>query len=170
MTADEFADVIRTIEGYWPSKVFEAHTMDTWWAQMEHWRADLVMASLPGLARDCQWCPSFSQMAEAHRIQQTMAENDREKKRRHLTVVGDPELAARWVRVITAQLRGGSLRKLPAGMGHAMGLGETDERPIAKAVRRHYRVDPTGLVVLDGRKMLEDAEEALADDAFGQET
>lgn len=169
MTADEFSDLIRTIEGYWPTKVFEAHTMDVWWQQMQAWRCDLVMGALPQMARDFQWCPSFSQLAEGYRIQVTMADVEREKRRRHLHVARDPELVARWTRVITEQLRGGAIGGTP-GMGHALGLGEPDDRPIARAIRRHYRFDggPTvGLIVLDGAKMLEDAEEALADDAFG---
>lgn len=157
MTEEDFAGVIRAIEGYWPNKTFEAHTLDVWWSQMQAWRVELVLLSLPTLARNLQWLPSFSQLAEGYRIEVLKADRPRQTER-HLHTAMDPELRDRWRRVIAAQLR-----------SSAFGTGQRDESPIARAVRRHYRQDATGLVVLDATKMLADAEAALAESAFGQE-
>lgn len=161
MTEQEFAEIIRTVEGYWPKRRFDEHAMDVWWSQMQPWSAELVLAALPELARTCDFIPSFSQLSQGYALEVRKRDHVRETRRRHLSVVGDPEMAARWSRVITAQL-----------LAFGTGSFARDERPVARAVRKHYRLDGTptvGLVVLDGRKMLDDAEAALADDAFTQE-
>lgn len=158
MTQEEFAAIIRAIEGYWPNKTFGEDTLDVWWTQMQAWRAELVHLALVPLARSLQWLPSFSQLAEGYRIEVLKADRPKQTATRHLHVAHDPELRDRWRRVIHTQLAGSMI-----------GLAGRDDRPIARAVRKHYRVDSTGLVVLDATKMLADAEQALAESAFGQE-
>lgn len=160
MTEDEFAEVVRQAEGFWPNRPFPENTLDMWWSQMQSWKGDLLIQALPALAREFHWLPSFAQISEGYRIEVLKAA-PRENKIRHLSAVSDPELRDRWRRVISAQLRS------PAFGNPAV----ENDSPVAKGVRRHYRHDPgaRGIVVMDGGKMLADAEQALAETAFGQE-
>lgn len=156
MTDDEFAQIVRVAEGFWPNKPFPENTLDLWWAQMDGWQFDLMMLAMPKLARELHWLPSFSQIAEAYRLEVRMAAPRAIETHRHLSAISDPALSARWARIISARLRGSS-----------MGSLEPDNTPIARAVRPHYRRDDRGIVVIDGAKMLVAAEAALADEAFG---
>lgn len=151
MTAEEFAEFVRAVEGYWPGRTFEADTLDLWWQQMQPWRAELLMLALPALVREFNWLPTFSQIAQGYAIEVRKAEPRPASRPRHLNEVPDPEVRDRWDRVIRLQIAAG------------------EDAEIRRATRRHYRTDGCAVVVMDGAKMLADAEQALAESAFGQE-
>lgn len=140
---------VRAVEGYWPNKPFQPDTLDVWWSQMEPWNADLLMAAIPALVREFNWLPTFSQIDQGYRIEVRKAA-PRDHSPRHLHELPDPETRDRWDRIIRLQL-----------------TARPDD-DIRKATRRHYRQDGGTIVVMDGKRMLTDAEQALAETAFGQ--
>lgn len=149
MTAEEYASFVRAVEGYWPRTEFKPDTLDMWWAQMQAWRADLLMLALPALVREFNWVPTLAQFSAGYAIEVRKAEpRDRP---RHLHDLPDPETRERWDRVIRCQ------------------LAAREDDDVRRATRRHYRQDGVTIVVMDGKKMLADAEQALAESAFGSE-
>lgn len=150
MTAEEFATFVRAVEGYWPRTEFKDDTLDVWWEQMTGWRGELLMAALPSLVREFNWTPTLAQFAAGYSIEVRKA-TPRDHSPKHLHQLPDPETRDRWHRVIRLQ------------------IAAAQDADIRKATRRHYRTDGCAVVVMDGAKMLADAEQALAESAFGQE-
>lgn len=151
MTEDQFRETIQLMEGYWPRAVFKEGSLDVWWSQFQHWDVELVREAVATLARTEDWLPSFAQLVEQYRIEKIRARPETEwaNDRR------DHELIARWQRVIVSALR-------DFGNGAPGAVS-----PVRHAIRRHYRRDGATIVVMSGDAMLRDAEEALAEDAFG---
>lgn len=152
VTDDEFVAVIRICQGYW-SQEWPAETLDVWSEQMRRWDAELARRAAHQLGETLRFLPKFAEIAEAYRIEKV---KDRPASSWGGETRVDREFRDRWDRVIRAQIA-----------TKPIGLGPRQETVMGRAIKPHYRLDGSTVVVMDGSKMLAAAESAMAEDAFG---
>lgn len=160
MTEDEFSEIVNLATGFWSGREWPVGTLEIWWREMRDWDYRATHEAIRVLARESEWLPSFKLLCEGYRIERG--------KRRHLHAVRDyrppteeeRELAARWNRIIMSMLSGAFPRP---------GDPPAPDTDLRRAVRRHYRYEERGVVVMSAQNMLADAEEALAAQAFNRE-